>query len=50
MIDKIDKPTARMAKNADNVNWLDISGVWDNPKKKDYTFVDLFCGAGWSSW
>ena len=30
----------------DNVNWIDISKSWDNPHKTDYTFVDLFCGAG----
>lgn len=33
-------------KTADKVNWVDISDVWDNPKKSDMTFVDLFCGAG----
>lgn len=34
------------AKRVDCVNWVDISRFWDNPKKSDMTFVDLFCGAG----
>ena len=33
-------------KLTDNVNWIDISQLWDNPQQTDYTFVDLFCGAG----
>ena len=28
------------------VNWVDISGFWDNPPLSNMTFVDLFCGAG----
>ena len=40
------KPKRVVAKFFDNINWLDISGVWDNPQRTEYTFVDLFCGAG----
>lgn len=31
---------------AANVNWTDISSLWDNPGASKMTFVDLFCGAG----
>ena len=30
----------------DQVNWIDILQDWDNPKKSELTFVDLFSGAG----
>lgn len=30
----------------DEVNWMDISDLWDNPKKTSFTSADLFCGAG----
>lgn len=30
----------------DNVNWIDISDIWQNPTPSEMTFVDLFCGAG----
>src|SRR5690606_21150578 len=30
----------------DDVNWIDILQEWENPKKSDLTFVDLFSGAG----
>lgn len=30
----------------DDVNWVDISNVWNNPRRSEMTFVDLFCGAG----
>jgi DNA (cytosine-5)-methyltransferase 1 len=30
----------------DNVNWVDISDIWDNSKQFEYTSADLFCGAG----
>lgn len=30
----------------DNVNWVDISDIWNNPPKQEFTFIDLFCGAG----
>lgn len=30
----------------DDVNWIDIGDVWDNPDKSELTFVDLFSGAG----
>lgn len=32
--------------NKDDVNWIDISSLWQNPSKSQMTFVDLFCGAG----
>lgn len=35
-----------MRKDKDNVNWVDISSYWNNPKKSSMTFVDIFCGAG----
>lgn len=34
------------AKLVDSVNWVDISSVWDSPEQTEFTFVDLFCGAG----
>ncbi|MFK8058478.1 MAG: DNA cytosine methyltransferase [Polaribacter sp.] len=30
----------------DQINWIDISEEWDNPKKNRLTSADLFCGAG----
>jgi DNA (cytosine-5)-methyltransferase 1 len=33
-------------KTIDNVNWIDISDSWVSPQQTDFTFVDLFCGAG----
>ena len=30
----------------DNVNWVDIGECWDSPPQTEFTFVDLFCGAG----
>ena len=30
----------------DDVNWADISSLWQNPSHSQMTFVDLFCGAG----
>ncbi len=30
----------------DDVNWADISALWQNPSQSGMTFVDLFCGAG----
>lgn len=30
----------------DDVNWADISALWQNPSHSQMTFVDLFCGAG----
>ena len=35
-----------VAKSVDDINWADISGVWNLPKRTNFTFVDLFCGAG----
>lgn len=32
--------------SADDVNWQDISGVWNSSGRSEMTFVDLFCGAG----
>ena len=33
-------------KATDCVNWADIQSIWDHPQTTDFTFVDLFCGAG----
>lgn len=33
-------------KNADVVNWVDITTRWTNVSPSKMTFVDLFCGAG----
>ncbi len=30
----------------DEVNWMDISKIWENPSKTELTSADLFCGAG----
>ena len=30
----------------DDVNWADISDLWEHPSHSQMTFVDLFCGAG----
>lgn len=30
----------------DEVNWFDLSGVWEKAPKSGMTFVDCFCGAG----
>ncbi len=30
----------------DNINWIDISKNWGNPKESNLTSADLFCGAG----
>ena len=35
-----------ICKSADKINWKDISHLWENSPESDYTFVDLFCGAG----
>lgn len=42
------KDSVDVFSNADkaDVNWVDISAIWQNPTKSDMTFVDLFCGAG----
>lgn len=34
------------ADSSREVNWVDISDVWENPCESQMTFVDLFCGAG----
>ena len=34
------------SKRTDNINWIDISENWDNPKESNLTSADLFCGAG----
>lgn len=34
-----------MRKN-DDVNWVDISDIWNDPSESGLTFVDCFCGAG----
>ena len=33
-------------KDADNVNWCDITQAWKDVKPSEMTYVDLFCGAG----
>ncbi len=33
-------------KTADDVNWVDISSIWNHVDPSQMTFVDLFCGAG----
>lgn len=38
--------SARLAKDTDEITWYDISKKWEKPEKSQYTFVDLFCGAG----
>lgn len=38
--------TKSVSRFADNVNWIDIGKRWDATVKTDFTFVDLFCGAG----
>ena len=35
-----------MARTTDDINWCDVSSEWETPKNTNYTFVDLFCGAG----
>lgn len=30
----------------DDINWVDVSKSWACPQRTDYTFIDLFCGAG----
>lgn len=32
--------------STDDVNWFDISKVWDSVTESEMTFVDCFCGAG----
>ena len=34
------------SKQTDNINWIDISKNWGNPKESNLTSADLFCGAG----
>ena len=33
-------------KKTDNVNWVDITDLWNKETRCDLTSVDLFCGAG----
>ena len=33
-------------KETDRVNWIQIDDLWDDVKKSDLTFIDLFSGAG----
>lgn len=42
----IAKSKKLIGKSIDDVNWADISHSWNNPQQTDFTFVDLFCGAG----
>lgn len=39
-------PTKRNSPLTDEVNWFDISKVWDKVPESKMTFVDCFCGAG----
>ncbi len=38
--------TKYVVKTEDDINWFNISAVWDEPSVSNLTFVDLFCGAG----
>ena len=42
----ITKSKKLIAKSIDEINWLDISLLWERSQECNYTFVDLFCGAG----
>jgi len=41
-----EKPIKKVVSKGDDVNWVDISKVWDDTDESQMTFVDLFCGAG----
>ena len=46
-INTASEPNRRIgARLTDSVNWADISNLWETSMQTDYTFVDLFCGAG----
>lgn len=38
--------TDKSGKTGDKVNWLSVYDKWGKKTKSEYTFVDLFCGAG----
>lgn len=42
----IEHPAPRKTTKIDNVNWADISSVWQDVPPSEMTFVDLFCGCG----
>lgn len=44
--DGLEVKTLESKEKERSVNWINIDDVWQNPKKQDFTFVDLFCGAG----
>jgi len=46
-INKSDYKTAKYkkSKSIDNINWVDISDLWDKNKKSKYTSAELFCWA-----
>ena len=39
-------PKQAKSKKTDQINWIDISEEWDNPKQNSFTSADLFCGTG----
>jgi DNA (cytosine-5)-methyltransferase 1 len=41
-----EKKVSKFKKAPDVINWVDISDLWEKPRKSKYTFVDLFSGAG----
>lgn len=45
-IAKTELPRRSKSKKTDNINWVDISEEWDNPKASKFTSADLFCGTG----
>lgn len=42
----VSSKTGVLRSKTDNVNWQDISNIWQEPSCSEMTFVDLFCGAG----
>lgn len=39
-------PTRKNSPSTDEVNWFDLTKVWDKVPESQMTFVDCFCGAG----
>ena len=39
-------PTRKNSPSTDEVNWFDLTKVWDKAPESQMTFVDCFCGAG----
>lgn len=40
------KKGVKIKRSPDDINWVDVSDVWDKKEKSPFTFVDLFSGAG----